>query len=1046
MRSLTVDALEEIAKPQGTEPVTLVSISWYDDIDGNGVWFNYADDDIWDNDTLLYSGKMLSLSNLNTVMKLNSSGISGEVQMTIDDSLGEIRTFFDNYDIHRRQCKIYQWFNGLAIEDAFLVFWGEISSQIDWSEGQRTVSFSVLPINEVAEVGFTIDEGDGVYVAPEARGKVWPIAFGNPINVPCVKIGDELRAISLAEYKPITIMDVDKLFQPEVAFSGTQSVKARAAALGANVWFVDNWTDYTFTGTIWDTFEVVGELEFAQWDFKKFAAAIRKIRAKATGPHNKQPTLQDEYDQILIAKDNALVRAWEDLESLWFGSPSQESTVVLFADVTANFIQNQLDVNTAERELSAFLTSMEGLIVKRTAIQAQIDALPAGAAARVPLLAQRLTIEFAIIKLRDTTLLAATTRLNRTSALLRSSYTNYLAGRDSLVQFVLTAFRVSDSERFAQDTELIILLNGVKFRGYFNNEIFHINGTVLPTENQLALARYRQSTRPDQFWLAGIDPNPDPDSDSDSDLDPDPETIEYANLVNHYCMFETSFIYNIHFETWKRSEDPTFEDTRVWFNADAETNSVSKYQLCLVTNQEGACCTFKNPLYSAQLSIAMSGNNRHDDTWHSFIYNIGLEETIIETLEHKWDSSKRPDPDEQAEGYTPPDPFYLYYRKTVITLKTESKIVRASPYINNEWVTTLEASDTRAHINGLNSLTANNWSFQQGDEIRAWPSLGETYVASFIPASTVLAVNAFRSIDGVKRLVAVPSSYYTVNNAYLIFGRVITTIFFKKPLSDYDQDWDNQIYASIQSAIGSNTLDQLNYLIDGWTYFSIDFTSFNSVRTAIANYPSNFAITTRKDVLTYIKEISWQARVLVWVDNAVAYFKYLPEEQDEVKTVGQSDIVPDSLHMTFTSTERLVTRFNANWKRSGVQEKPFTVVIRTNEVRYGSLAQDYDFYIYNIWDMVWKSATFWAIRNANTWKILKFKVYLNQLDLESFDTILVDYDGTPVKGLIQDVSYDSSQNNLDMEVWLPIRMGESEQYIFAWPAGLGAGVPYNGSS
>ena len=84
-------------------------------------------------------------------------------------------------------------------------------------------------------------------------------------------------------------------------------------------------------------------------------------------------------------------------------------------------------------------------------------------------------------------------------------------------------------------------------------------------------------------------------------------------------------------------------------------------------------------------------------------------------------------------------------------------------------------------------------------------------------------------------------------------------------------------------------------------------------------------------------------------------------------------------------------------------------------------------------------ATFWLIRKANTWKKIRFSTFLNKLNLETFDCVLLSVGETyvadsDVKMLIESANYNSESHRIDFECWVPVKSGEMETYGLAWPA------------
>jgi hypothetical protein len=90
---------------------------------------------------------------------------------------------------------------------------------------------------------------------------------------------------------------------------------------------------------------------------------------------------------------------------------------------------------------------------------------------------------------------------------------------------------------------------------------------------------------------------------------------------------------------------------------------------------------------------------------------------------------------------------------------------------------------------------------------------------------------------------------------------------------------------------------------------------------------------------------------------------------------------------------------------------------------------------------VYKCATFWLIRKSNTWKRIKFKTFLNKLNLETFDAVTLDFDqpyvaNGPVLAIVEKANYNSADNCVDFECLLPVAAGTMEPYHFFWPAAL----------
>jgi len=312
----------------------------------------------------------------------------------------------------------------------------------------------------------------------------------------------------------------------------------------------------------------------------------------------------------------------------------------------------------------------------------------------------------------------------------------------------------------------------------------------------------------------------------------------------------------------------------------------------------------------------------------------------------------------------------------------------------------------------------------------------QKFVVSIVPGE-VLRVTAWAQHEGQKYLQDVPPNYYSVSTE--TFGTITAVIVtLDQSLSEYeDMGWEDDIYVTFKSDIGPNTIDIIEYLIQQYTDFEIDSTSFDHVRIKVDNYPSHFALYDRKNILNVLQEISWQARCSIYLKNDKFYIKYLPEQQIPVMTISKADVLTNTFELSHTDTEDIVTKMICKWKISPIQDQEFKTILRHNVSKYGTQEQEYDYYIYNFSDAVIKSATFWMIRYSNTWKKIQFQTPLTKLNLETLDSVTIDFIGIvanqSVLSIIEEVTYDSSDHSLFFSCWTPVKAGTMEPYLFAYP-------------
>jgi hypothetical protein len=323
-----------------------------------------------------------------------------------------------------------------------------------------------------------------------------------------------------------------------------------------------------------------------------------------------------------------------------------------------------------------------------------------------------------------------------------------------------------------------------------------------------------------------------------------------------------------------------------------------------------------------------------------------------------------------------------------------------------------------------------------------------TYIASIVPGR-VLAVKAYKQLIGQRRLVDVPTDLYTVTTK--TYGTVTADqVIVTRPLSSItDQGWSDDLYVTFESGIGPDIVEILKYIIENYTDLTWDADSFGYVQEKLKPFPANFPILERKNVLEVLQEIAFQARCAIWIKNGVFYLKYLPEEPTPVDAITVSDIDAEKgIEVELTGTEDIVTKMVVKWRLSwaALSDQPQdtnekTIILRHNVSKYGTQEQEYDFYIYNQPDIIYKCATFWLIRKSNTWKRIKFTTFLNKLNLETFDAVTLNF-ASPyvansiITAIVEKANYNSADNCVDFECLLPVGAGTMEKYHFFWPAAL----------
>lgn len=357
--------------------------------------------------------------------------------------------------------------------------------------------------------------------------------------------------------------------------------------------------------------------------------------------------------------------------------------------------------------------------------------------------------------------------------------------------------------------------------------------------------------------------------------------------------------------------------------------------------------------------------------------------------------------------------------------------------------------------------------YNSGTQVQLASPYPITFVVSIVPG-IVKQVWAYRSLNGLKQLVPVPSSYYTVQTQ--VYGTISAVcVVLHQPLSsiNFTQnlgvqnwenafgqflpphivpviDWEDDIYVTFDSDVGPNTCDIIQYFVDHYAIgLTTDTDSFAAVRTLLTNYPMNFGIASRDNVIQVISDLAYQARCALYIKNNVIYIKYLPIDEESVDSISESDCEVDTLEVSCTPTENIVTKYIGTYRPdyTPTYSQPVQITLRYNINKYGVHESSHDYYAYRDFYEAQKSSTFWMIRTANTWKILKCKLMLTKLNLETFDTVTLAFNNPyvadgPVKAIVQSAKYNSVDNTIDAEFWVAVRLGEMKQYKYAWPAGM----------
>lgn len=953
MKTLTAGALAKVTQELGTEPLILVAIDWY----GTGDFFLYTDRLVSGLDTDI---KVLSVSDI-SVTPSSKTGQASDVNVSLDDTDGNIKATLNTVNIYNKKCIIYQFFKGLVDADKFILFKGMIDAPVSWSESDRTVDLQIISEVEDTEIGVSLEETDIIDVNPDDNSPPWPLAFGNVVHVPATRI---------VQY-PIA-----KLSEPFCVID--QMLYSQLSAL-EKAWY-DQQMILSFWKLVSQGASNIGAIPSIL--MQRYIAIIK---------------LEYQYEQLVKSNKGEIAEA-------------------------NKFRRKRRDKSELEKrkieEIGDLRDEIKGWKVNLKLVQAQKE-----------LIERQIDLAAYEIQLKR----AASSNVVGAVNGLMSIYQTYVAAMMEICrqsECATLTVKVEDSEQFTQNTPLELLINNLKWRGVFVDGTLTLHPYPLPRYSAIPLGsrgsvaddcgNIDDMKGADLFWI---------------------DDASY-NLTNMYLFVESRYDGRKH--------------------------------IIKVIEQDGTKCRFQlmpfgtynyQGQYGANVvksvtslpAVNFSGWDDLPAGWNDLAPQIApWVELSAATLQALYPALPNDDETKnlrQLEKLLPMengwDVVVVAPRpRDIFTVIGEDiiEITEVSPVPLPNWFTS--EIFLEEYPNEI------KWRADVGDEVREAAYDYDIYVANILP-STIKAVYAYKTENDKKSLTPVPSTYYAKNEAEPLYDAdgnlklTVASIRMKVPLSQIQgEDWEDQIYVTLDSYVGPNTVDIISYFIDNYTDKSKDATTFASVRAAIDNYPSSFALFDRPNVFEIINEIAMQARCVAYVNNDTYYLKYLAAEPASDLTLTEADISGErSLQVSYGDASDLTTKLLVDWKPNYLPDTQKYLTLRHNVALYGLREKEINMFIYNIESLVKKSATFWLIRWANLWKRVSFTTFLPQIRLELYDTVLFDLAAThlataDIKGVIENISYSTNGKELTFDCWLPVKMGEMSQYVFAWPAAADADASF----
>lgn len=925
---------------------------------------------------------------------------SGQLTVTLNDPDGDIKALYDSTDLHKYPCTISMYTTGGPV----VLFQGQINSPVTWSEGNRTLTFTVLNAIETLEIGFSPEEGQFDFVHPDDIGKAWPLAFGTVKYLPAVhvnrypsgKLETEVCIPDPVLYYQKYLIIKSYFDQLSIVQYYTQ-VGLKAAEIAPSVtWVLD-----AYMRIIGLSGKLEQKLDFIN---KKLEAVKKQIELGEKGKRNSGKLKKLKADKTKLEEE-----ARETVDELKVvGIPYTSMT--------------EEDREFA-REISKQMIADENVKDEFLESISDIDTEKFGKLTKVMIdyVLEKLIYEH---KVKHDSFLRQTKAYNEAYQI----YQDYLEVNEEICRQE-SCFRNVLNIRYGQNifgTGIKDLLIGnLRVRGTFNGDAFTVLSTV-PNHKNLA------------FSLNGTSLDP-----CGNDLSKWNRFFLQEDLIleGMYCLVKTkdgrSRIIQVEDQYGRECRfrlPPILNDISGNFGNSGllESNYVmpvyepydlSAFPGSISANETiGAVPNFNVPtapgFVPGTLDLDKIGlfNQNYNALVNSYLkannikYLTEDEQLLLKKLAALY-------PKDIASNFVlfvPPKPKDIYS-----LVNTDiARILEVAPFPFEHWFN-----------DDIDYQELENVNYNVGaGEVFEYGRHEQVYVANIL-SSTIHGVYAYRTFNGERKLTRVPEQYYTVENEDL--GPLTACVIkLRVPLETIpNAGWESGIFVNLTSSIGPSANDMLKHIVETYTDYWYDDT-FD-----IELPDTNFAIFARPNVLSFLADAAWQLRCALVLNGQTLSLKFLAEEPTVVDTLTDDYILEDSMSLSYSETESLVTKMIATWKPDYLSDE-HTIILRNNLTRYGRHEQAYDFTLFNTQGPVLAAATFWLIRYSNTWRYINFTSPLHYLHLDAGDAVTVACSHAyPSVGVIESLGYDPPNNELRLKIWTPVRAGEKTPY----PAAFGQG-------
>ncbi len=259
-------------------------------------------------------------------------------------------------------------------------------------------------------------------------------------------------------------------------------------------------------------------------------------------------------------------------------------------------------------------------------------------------------------------------------------------------------------------------------------------------------------------------------------------------------------------------------------------------------------------------------------------------------------------------------------------------------------------------------------------------------------------------------------------------NKTCTTLEMSTPLvARIGEKWTGKIWTTVVSANGSNGVDALRHLIDTYSIYTDDATTFDATAAKVNGWPVNFALLEKVPFLSTLREIAFQLRVGLIFRGSTILIKYISESINAQHSLTDAEIIDEGMVFNNDTSLTRATRLKATWQLDYTGRKNYQrESIYENNIDTQLLEEEFNFYIYNIKVLVDKTLAFWGYRFSNLWYSIELKAPLSSAVLEAFDIIDVntgDFSIHTVRGEVQKVNIDTTTNLVSIRTLMASKPG-----------------------